>query len=464
MSAPESMARALARWLCALNLDTVPHSTQEQARRCLLDWLGSAYAGSAHPTANLYVNLGKTLGGEGDHPLVGRPERLPLPFAVLVNGVFGHIAETDDGHRASIMHPGAVCLPVVFALAPQAADPGRAFMEGAIAGYELAIRVGEALGEDHYATWHTTATAGVFGAAAAAAKILGLDEQQTVFALGHAGTQSSGLWQFLEDNCLNAKAFHPGKACMDGLLAACMAQQGIQGAEHIFEGPKGLLAALARPAKPHKLHEGLGSLYKIDEANFKAYPTCGQTHSMLDALHSLMSTHALNPAHIQSIEARVYQRALDVAGITDPKNLEEAKFSLSFCLAHMALFGSIPFTGLDQADVDKPQTRALMARTRVVFDAAMDAGFPAARPCRVSVHMLDGTHYEAENRFRKGDPEKPMDFAELAAKFTQLTQGLLSPAEQRQRIQGIAALPLYDEMIKDFGVGIGGAPPLQTTP
>lgn len=439
-----SIARQLARWLHGLNMESVPPATLGQVRNCLLDWLGSAYAGGTHPTAALYKALGHDMGGRGDSPLFdGSADTLPLPWAVFVNGVLGHIAETDDGHRASIMHPGAVCLPVVYALAPKANNPGRAFIEGALAGYELAIRVGEALGEGHYATWHTTATAGVFGAAAAAAKILELDEDATVYALGHAGTQSSGLWQFLDDECLNAKPFHPGKACMDGMLAALMAQRGILGSEHIFEGSQGLLAALARPAKPEKLTENLGKIYKIDEANFKAYPTCGQTHSMIDATLSIMQKHKPQVAAIERIEARVYQRAIQVAGIRHPKNVEEAKFSIPFCLAHLLLHGSIPFIGLDQQTVDSPAIRKLMDKVELVFDPIIDAGFPAARPCRITISMQDGTNYVAENMFRKGDPESPMNFSELAEKFCQLSAAVLSPEEQKKRLQGIQSLPEY---------------------
>ena len=443
-----SIARQLARWVHGLRMESVPHSTLEQTRCCLLDWLGSAYAGSTHPTAALYKALGYDMGGNGEYPLLdGSADCLPLPWAVFVNGVLGHIAETDDGHRASIMHPGAVCLPVVYALAPKASDPGRAFIEGTLAGYELAIRVGEALGEGHYATWHTTATAGVFGAAAAAAKILHLDEQGIVHAFGHAGTQSSGLWQFLDDGCLNAKPFHPGKACMEGVLAACMAQRGILGAEHIFEGPKGLLAALARPPKPEKLTEGLGKLYKIDEANFKAYPTCGQTHSMIDATLSIMHAHSPQVAAIERIEARVYQRAIQVAGIRHPNNVEEAKFSIPFCLAHLLLHGAIPFVGIDQQAVDNPATRDLMSKVALVFDPIIDAGFPAARPCRITIVMQDGTSYTAENLFRKGDPENPMRFAELAEKFCQISAAVLSPTEQNTRLQGIQNLPEYHNFL-----------------
>ena len=438
-----SLACQLGNWIAEVRLENIPETTREKVRGCMLDWLGSAYAGSSHPSADQYLAVARNMGGHGSYDVVGRRTGLPLSMAVFVNGVFGHIAETDDGHRTSILHPGAVVFPVLMALAPDADDPGRAFLEGAVAGYELVIRVGEALGKDHYATWHTTSTAGIFGAAAAAAKVLNLSAEQCAAALGHAGTQASGLWQFLDDECLDAKPFHPGKAAMEGLLAALMAKENLHGAPRIFEGDKGLLKALARPAQPEKLIAGLGTCWKIDESNFKAYPTCGQTHSMIDALDTIVREHDPDPAHIVSIEARVYQRAIQIAGISDPQNLEEAKFSIAFCLAHYLRHKRLPFTGMSQLDVRQPETRAIMDKVSLVFDKAMDDGFPAARPCTLVVTMDDGRVFTALNLHRKGDPENPVDYATLADKFRELTHGVIDRFQCEAFIKGIHLLPVY---------------------
>lgn len=438
-----SFASQLGKWIAEVRLENIPEATREKARGCMLDWLGSAYAGSVHPTADKYLSVARQMGGHGPYDVVGRRNGLPLSMAVFVNGVFGHIAETDDGHRTSILHPGSVVFPVLMALAPDADDPGRAFLEGIVAGYELIIRVGEALGKDHYATWHTTATAGVFGAAAAAAKALNLSAEQCTAALGHAGTQASGLWQFLDDECLDAKPFHPGKSAMEGLLAALMAKDNISGAHRIFEGDKGLLKALGRNPVPEKLNAGLGACWKIDESNFKAYPTCGQTHSMVDALDAIIREHNPDPAHIVSIEARVYQRAIQIASIADPQNLEEAKFSIAFCLAHYLRHKRLPFTGMGQVDVRAPETRAIMDKVRLVFDQQMDDGFPAARPCTLIVTMDDGREWRAVNLHRKGDPENPVNYDTLAAKFRELTSGVIDRFQCEAFIKAIHQLPVY---------------------
>ncbi len=444
-----SFAQELGQWIADVQLENLPEDIVEKAKASYLDWLGSAYAGAEHPLAQKYVSLGLAMGGEGSFPIINHKESTSLLASVFVNGAFGHIVETDDGHRLSILHPGSVVFPVVQALAPLAKDPGKAFVEGAVAGYELVIRVGEALGRAHYSTWHTTATAGVFGAAAAAAKILNVNAEQCAYALGHAGTQAAGLWQFLEDKCLEAKAFHPGKSAMEGLMAALLAQENIAGASHIFEGKSGLLFALGRNPLPEKLNENLGKVYKIQEANFKMYPTCGQTHSMIDALEKVIQECPAISEYTENIEkisVRLYARAKEIAGIERPETLEEAKFSIAFCLAHFARFGAIPFVGLSLKEVQDPKTLALMNKVELIVDAEMDAGFPAARPCEVSVHLNDGSSFNAFNAYRKGDPESPATFADLSEKFRQLTSTALSQDKTENFISAIAGLPLYEAM------------------
>lgn len=438
----KTLTSAFAKWSEEIEWETLPESVREKARDCLLDWLGAAASGAAHPAANAYVSVAQELGGTQGTEIIARKEKTSKAFAIFANGALGHITENDDGHRGSIMHPGAVVFPVVIVLAPFTANPAKAAFEGAVAGYEAAIRLGMALGPEHYSIWHTTATAGVFGAAAAAAKILGLGEKGMIDALGFAGTQSAGLWQFLDDGCVSAKPFHPGKSCLSGYISAIMAKKGLPGAPRILEGDKGLLLALGREASPERFAYNLGKSYAIEEANIKGYPTCGQTHSMIDALAKIMkdAQPSFNAHDVERIEAQVYSKAIIVAGKTNPQNVEEAKFSIPFCLAFLLLHGSIPFIGITAEDVFNPDIRALMSKVHLLEDARMTAGFPQARPCRVIVTLKDGRRLEAENKFRLGDPEKPMPFKEIAKKFRELSSGVYSLPHCERIIKTVDAM------------------------
>ncbi len=435
-----SLTQTFAAWAVNVRQEALPENVREKARICCLDWIAAAASGAGHPLAETYVRLARTLSGNGKESIVARREKASRPFAIFANAALGHITETDDGHRWSIVHPGAVVFPVVASLASTTDQPGRAAVEGAVVGYEAAIRLGLAFGPGHYDIWHTTATAGVFGAAAAAAKIMGLDPPAFTDALGHAGTQSAGVWQFLKDNCASAKPFHPAQSCLSGYIAATAAAGGIPGAPYILEGGKGLFAALGRSPQPEQFTHDLGKKYVIEEVNCKPYPTCGQTHSMIDAMTAIIKKHKLAASQVLDIEARIYTKAADIAGNPNPANLEEAKFSIPFCLAYLLVKGKIPFTGMTDADVFNESIRSLMAKTRLVTDPAMEAGFPDARPCKINVATSDGRILSADNQFRKGDPEKPFSFTEIAEKFRELAAGVYSSAKMDSIIDSVRCL------------------------
>jgi 2-methylcitrate dehydratase PrpD len=444
-----SYSRQLAQYIAGLEFDALQESTVTKTEHCFTDWLAAVFNSYTNNLSSSYIDFATRMGGDGTGTIIGSEQRTALPWAAFANACLGHITEVDDGHRMSIMHIGTVVLPVVFAYAEKLSSSGKDMIEAAVCGYDLAIRVGECLGKDHYTIWHTTATAGTFGAAAAAAKMLKLSEEEIVWTLGHAGTQAAGLWQFLLDGSVKAKAFHPGKAVFNGILAAELAAQGIEGPEHIFEGEKGFCRSASPDFDLSYLTDRLGSHFKVDEVNFKGYPTCGQTHSMIDAVKKIMENRELKPEEIEKIEAHVYRKAIDVAGITDPTSLEEAKFSNPFCMATLITKKEITFTNISAKDLENRTIRDLMTKVKLIFDPELEKLFPACRPCRISVTLKDGTTLTAENRFRKGDPENPMDRASMADKFTELTSPVIGE-DVRKRVldwvYGLDQLKNYKEL------------------
>ncbi|MGE4298763.1 MAG: MmgE/PrpD family protein [Desulfovibrionaceae bacterium] len=439
-------SQQIAACLSGLTVEDLPQGTRLKASHCLMDYLAAAWNAQGHPLADTYVRLARTLAGPvgGDATVIGTGEAMSPAWAAFANAAQGHVTEVDDGHRASIMHIGTVVIPVVLALAEARGLSGAAMLEAVVCGYDVAIRAGECFGPEHYATFHTTATAGVFGAAAAAAKAMRLPPQGMAWALGHAGTQAAGLWQFLADGAVRAKPFHPAKAAHSGMVAAALAEAGVESAGAIFEGGKGFCAVASKHPDFGALIRDLGDWFKIDEVNFKGYPTCGQTHSMLDALAAIMAQNPFGAVDVREVEARVYQRAVDIAGIPAPATLEEAKFSNQFCMAFLLARGALTFENFTEDAVADPIIRGLMGRVRLVVDPEMDAGFPAARPCRITVRLRNGSDLSAANRFRRGDPESPMDTAAMENKFGQLT-GHVMDGTQRRRILdwclGMASMP-----------------------
>src|SRR5690242_3329645 len=298
--------RALAAFLAALRYDDLPAAVIARAEDLFLDWLASTLAGrGARPVTALERFAARM--GPADGPsemLVSRRRTSPL-FAALVNASASHVVEQDDVHNGSVFHPGAVVWPAVLATAQETGASGRDLIAAGVAGYEAGIRVGEFLGRSHYRVFHTTGTAGTLAAAAAVAHILGADAETMLHALGSAGTQASGLWEFLRD-AADSKQLHTAKAASDGLLAAYLARDGLTGAARILEGAQGMAAGMSSDAEPARLTDGLGARWAILETSFKYHASCRHTHPAADALLQLLRDHSLSADQIARVRARVH--------------------------------------------------------------------------------------------------------------------------------------------------------------
>ncbi len=423
-----SITGQLADFLAGIDAKTLPPVTVNKLRDCLIDYLGAAWFASTDPLGRTYRELAAAL-GPGEHPIIGGGS-CSEAFAAFANAALGHVREVDDLHRGSTMHVGITVFPVLFALAVTEGFDSRRWIAAAASGYEAGIRIGQTFGREHYARFHTTGTAGTFAAAAAAARYLELSAQATADALGHAGTQAAGLWQFLSDGALGTKPLHPGKAALNGLLAARLAEKGVAGARRILEGEKGLVGFAAPNADLSVITRDLGSPFMADKICFKNYPCCGQTHSMLDALRMLMDEHGLTGRDIVRVEARVYQQALDLTSNPDPRTLSEARFSLPFCMGILLTKGSLGFNDINEAMLTNEDVRRESCKVHMVFDAGVDKLFPRTRPCRIIITTTAGDTFEMTNLYRRGDPELPMQLPDMEAKFASVTDGILNREAQ----------------------------------
>src|SRR5215831_3220431 len=202
------ISQSLAAFIAHCSFDSLPGDVVESAKQCLLDWLGSGIRGSIEPPARIYDKVARKEGGNPRATALPDFWKTSASWAAQINAAASHTVEMDDLHPTSVLHPAAPIISAAVAVAEASDSSGRELIEAIVAGYEIGIRAGEAVGRTHYALWHTTATCGTFGAAAATARLLKLDETQTVNALGSAGTQAAGLWQFLEDGAMS-KQLHP---------------------------------------------------------------------------------------------------------------------------------------------------------------------------------------------------------------------------------------------------------------
>ena len=277
----DPLTRQLASFLSTARYGDLPPRVVAETGRTVLDWLGSALAGSIEPPARFAQKVVGRLGISRD-ATVFSALRSSAAGAALANGVASHILEFDDIHKASTVHAAAPIIPAALAVAEREHTDGRAFLLAVALGYEAALRIGEAVNPSHYRFWHPTGTAATFGAAAAAGSLLKLDARQMLDALGSAGTQAAGLWEFNADGAMS-KHLHPGKAAFNGVLSADLAREGFTGATRILEGERGFFRAMSATHDASRITDGLGTRWKILENCYKLYSCCGHIHTAIDA-------------------------------------------------------------------------------------------------------------------------------------------------------------------------------------
>lgn len=278
----------LSRFDANLRYDDLPAATVRHAREALLDWAGVAIAGADEPAARILRETALAGAGGSACCVAGAGYATDsAPLAALANGAASHALDFDDLHNPSVIHLGTVVIPAAVAAAQAVGASGRDLITALVAGFEVGGRVGESIIPESYYYWHTTGTAGVFGAAAAEGVIYGLDADRMCHCLGTAGTQAAGLWEFLTDGAMS-KLVHAGKAAFAGVLSAALSARGFSGATRIIEGEKGFCRALS--PNPHEacLTRGLGKApYAVDNNSYKPSPCCRHAHAAIAAALAL---------------------------------------------------------------------------------------------------------------------------------------------------------------------------------
>ena len=350
---------------------------------------------------------------------------------VLWVGSLMHILEMDDLHRRSVVHPGCVVIPTVLALGMREDISGLQMLEAVVKGFEACTRIGNSVGPAHYKIWHNTATCGPFGAAYAAGTLFGLEKEQLRDALGNAGTQSSGLWEFSENGAMS-KHLHAGRAGQSGLLSAELAKLGFSGSPTILEGKRGFYAACCPDANPDALLVDPEGSWQIHKTSIKPWPCCRHTHPAIDAALEISSK--LDGGNIESIELGVTQATLDVCDKPTPETLYDAKFSLQHCVSVAILDGQV---GFDAFESDARQRVAKMAmKISLERNEEIEKAYPNAWGAEVKVKLTNGKEFSDRRKHAKGDPDAPLSPTEFKEKATMLFRfgGVSEPEAWMERI------------------------------
>lgn len=444
---PGAVTRQLAELLAITSYDDLPAAAIEEAHRATLDWLGSALAGALEPPARLAQQVARGLGTSTEATIFAAG-RGSAAAAALANGVASHILELDDVHKGSTLHAAAPVIPAALAVAEREHADGRAFLLAVTLGYDAALRIGEAVNPSHYRYWHPTGTAATFGAAAAAGSLMQLTATQMRDALGSAGTQAAGLWEFNADGAMS-KHLHPGKAAFNGVLAADLARAGFTGATRILEGERGFFRATAAAHDATRITDGLGERWKIVENCYKLHSCCGHTHTAIDVALGMRvergwrAQEALDA--VERIEIQTYGPGYDIIKEANPRTPYQAKFSIAYCVAVALLEGNV---GLEQFTPDRfspdgvtgRATAALLRRTGVSVHDDLTARYPVRWPARVVVALRDGTELRGASDYPRGNPENPVPTRTLEEKFLGLVAPRYGDELARRALEAVAGM------------------------
>ncbi len=420
--------RELIEVLHPLQARDMPEDVIDRARYFLLDYLGCAMRGSREPSSAAVQRMIERTSANGCSTVIGTRVRTIPGLAALANGAASHAIEMDDTHSGGSIHLGTTMYSAALALAETLPDTSpEAFFAAVVAGFEAAARIAMAVQpKEHYALgFHMTGTCGVFGAAITSAKLLGLTFDQTLAAVGIAGSMASGSMEFLADGAWT-KRIHPGIAAQNGIQAALLAAEGFRGPLRILEGRDGFLHGYSRHPIPERLTTGLGQSFEILRTAVKPHACCRYMQGPIDAVLALTRENNIDPAQIQRIEIAILEAGWGLvaephAKKYNPESVVDTQFSMPFGAAVAALEGA---AGLDQFTAEKarsPKVRELMNKVALIKDPSIEETFPREWPARVTIELNHGPSYEKFVRYPKGDPENALSWDELGAKFRALT-------------------------------------------
>lgn len=411
-----SVTYSLAEFVAGTDEGALPDWTIHEAKRTLLNMLAISLSASRSDDAKIMTDWAKHEGCRERASVVGSGFRTSQSTAALVNGYLCHLQDYDDTHFPTVLHPTAPVWPAVLAAAEESRANGLATLAAFVLGAEAACRVAISVHPWHYdAGWHITGTAGAFGAAAGAGRVLGLEPRELVAALGAAGTRASGVREVFGSH---GKPLHAGQAAASGMQAASWARAGFTASDDIIGGRRGFWAVLSPAGHSERaLLDGLGDHWELKMNGLKPYANGVVSHPLQDAVIELRNAHGLTPDRVASIEARVHPLVPELMGRAEPRVGLEGKFSFRHCAAAALVDGA----GHDAQFTDEKVKDPVIAAVRAKVSASVDSSVNEDE-VYVTITLNDGQRHEIHVEHATGSPDNPMSDVVLRAKYDALAR------------------------------------------
>jgi len=435
-----SVTAALAEYVTHSTLDAIPRDVRDEAKRAIVNYLGCALGGAVEPALDVAIKTLAPFSGNATACVLGRAERFDALHAALLNGIGSHVHEYDDTLPKNFIHPSVPVASALFAYASANPISGRDFVHAFILGFEVESRIGNAVYPAHYsAGWHITSTTGVFGAAAAIGKLLGLTTKQMVWAFGLAATQAAGIREMFGSM---AKSYQPGRAAQNGYTAALLGRADFTAGELALEGPRGFAAVTAAQYDLDKVTAGLGKDFELRDNAYKPY-ACGLVvHPTIDGCSQLHREHHPSPDSIAGVRLRVAPLVLDLCNKSDLRRALESKYSIY----HAAAIGLIRGKGGIQEFTDQAVADPALERVRAVTTAVGDETITEDQ-VHIEVILRNGQTLSKFVEQSLGNVHRPLSNEQLTEKF--VDQGIL--ALPRHQVDAVVEQAWRIDTLNDAG-------------
>ena len=447
-AADKSTTLELAEFASGVSYGDIPGNVIQRAKEALVDGLGVMLAGCRTDSADAIGRYLEDLGISGNASVIGRKEKRPAQFAALANGISGHAMDYDDTQLPSVpdrvygllTHPTTPVLAASLAVVEETGAGGRELLAAYCAGVEVECKIAEAINPQHYKVgFHTTGTIGIFGAAAASAKLLGLGTEKMRHAVGIAASKSAGIRASFGTM---TKPYHAGAAAENGVVTAKLARAGYRTTPEALDGQWGFLQVLGGGSAPEVIHGSLGNPYSLVDpgVSIKPYPCGSLIHPSMDAFLELVVENDIRPDDIEEIRLGTSSNVLNPLRYQEPQTALEAKFSIPFCLAILVLERKAGIGEFTDEMPRRPEVRAMMKRVTPYLHEGIEAmGYERMRSL-VEVKLKGSRILSRDASTSRGTPERPMSPTELEAKFRECAQGVIDDATQRQVLEMVYGL------------------------
>ena len=424
-----SLSARLAEFLAGVR-SQVAQAHLAAACNCVIDTLGCIAYGADKPWSAAAARHALATGSGGRCTVVGWPQQASPAMTALANGTAAHAFELDDVHEEAVNHPGAVVVPAALAVAEDLQASGRDFLEAVVVGYEAMARAGLAVGPASHmlAGYHPTSMSGVFGAAAAAAYLRGLDAARLNDAFGIAASLASGTMEFASSGGM-AKRIHAGRAAEGGIMAAALAADGFEGARDGLAGRYGFCRVFTADPQPHLLIEGLGERWMIDEITVKPYPSCSDLHPMVQATAELVAEHGIRAGEIDQVAVYTTTKVCELNDMDGTASVMAAQYSAPFNVAAAVVADPADPATFYPERIADPALAAMQAKVDSIRPTPeFDATYAWKQGARVQITLTDGRVLERTVHGQKGSMHDPLSDDAIERKFQILTDGRHDPA------------------------------------